>query len=74
MRQNTALEQKDVEMSSLKSQRYETERQHNIQLMQLQFEVTCKLKIISSILCISRSANRSATANNVFVFVTSPAR
>ena len=34
------MEQKDVELASLRSQRDEAERQHSAQLMTLQMEVT----------------------------------
>jgi len=39
MRQNKALEQKDIEMATVKSQLDDAQRQHNVQLTRLQIEV-----------------------------------
>ena len=52
MRQKNQLEQKDMAVSSLKSQLEGAQRQHNVQLMQLQIDVylytqavvTCDMK------------------------------
>jgi len=39
MRQNKALEQKDIETATVKSQHDDAQRQHNVQLMRIQIEV-----------------------------------
>ena len=39
MRQKNQLEQKDMAVSSLKSQLEDAQRQHNVHLMQLQIDV-----------------------------------
>ena len=39
MCKNKALEQKDIEMATVKSQLDDAQRQHNVQLMRMQIEV-----------------------------------